>query len=266
MRRSQITIGCAMLGLMLGAVPCASACTRPMTMTELADHAADVLTVRIEQTQSRWAEHPRRIETDVTFVIEEALKGARTEGRRETIVVPGGTIGEWQMRLCCAPALTPGKTYVLFLLPEYRTYPSVGMARGVFEVAQDAAGEQRVVTPDGDAFAAIGADGLPVLARGKYVPKPKASQGVRVVDIPAGRALDHAMPYEDFKARLEPVLAKSTLHPAGAPLARRIVVDHAPTPLVSAARHEVDQTAARVRAQAVPEAPPREFDEEGSGL
>ncbi|MCA9293473.1 MAG: hypothetical protein KDA20_06645 [Phycisphaerales bacterium] len=261
---------CSVAGLValaaLGAVtPAVRACTRPMAMVEMAGYAAEVWTVRVDGVQSHWADNPQRIETELTLSIEEPLKGQRGVGERFTMTAPGGTVGDWEMRLCCAPQFEPGKSYVIFVLPEYRTYPTVGMSRGVFELVADQAGTQRVMTVDGDAVMEIGVDGLPVLARGHDVPKPKASQGVRVVDVPANKVMERAMTYEAFKAALEPVLAQSHAYPAGGPVARRVTADYSAVALVAANEGRVGNAPARVEArkQPVATAPPRAGAQDG---
>lgn len=253
-------LGGLALGVMVcSGAPTARACTRPMPMAEMADHAAEVWTVRVDGSRSFWADEPRRIETEVTLVIDEALKGQRGRGERFTLIVPGGRVGEWEMRLCCAPNFEVGKAYVMFVLPEYRTYPTVGMSRGVFELVTDGAGVQRVLSVDGDAVIEIGVDGLPVLARGRNAAAPRASLGVRVVDVPAHQVVERAITYEAFKAALAPVLVKSRAHAPNGPLAQRVQADYGAVAMVAANDERNAQAPARVEQAQEPiaTAPPR---------
>lgn len=117
----------------------------PMTVQTLADHAGQVLIGDVTSTRSYWANNPRRIETEVIFRNVEYIKGKlQNAGTDFTLIVPGGTVGDTRMRICCAPEFKAGERRLLFLLPRYKTFPTVGVAQGAFRIEKDETGVDRV--------------------------------------------------------------------------------------------------------------------------
>ena len=117
----------------------------------MADHAALVFVGRVGSVESRWADGPRRIESDVEFEQVECLKGSLPPGRETfSLLVPGGAVGTTQMRICCAPTFRVGEKWLLFVLPNYRTFPVVGLWQGALRIETDRDGIERVFTASSD--------------------------------------------------------------------------------------------------------------------
>jgi hypothetical protein len=133
----------------------------PMTLATLADHAGQVLVGTVRSSRSYWAEDPRRIETELLFHDVRFLKGRLPESGTEfRLVVPGGRIDEWELRVGCTPQFGVGERWLLFLLPTYKTYPVVGLHQGAFRVVADADGMERIYAPGGQPVTGIDADDL----------------------------------------------------------------------------------------------------------
>ena len=89
----------------------------PMSIEQLADHSGEVIVGTVANVTSQWRENPRRIESLVTFEGVSLLKGDRTlPDNMFTLTVPGGSVGEFQMRVCCAPEFAVGDKWVLMLI------------------------------------------------------------------------------------------------------------------------------------------------------
>lgn len=118
-----------------------------MTVVELADYAGSVVVGRISDVQSfKTDEHPG-IRSRIVLEDVRMLKGEPANGSSTLeLIVPGGTVGEYTLRVCGAPEFTVGDEWVLFLLPNYRTHPVVGISQGAFRVEKDDAGVPRVFT------------------------------------------------------------------------------------------------------------------------
>ncbi|MFQ5496104.1 MAG: hypothetical protein ACE5EX_12070, partial [Phycisphaerae bacterium] len=118
----------------------------PMTLATIADHAGQVILADITVVRSAWADNPRRIETTITLSPVEYLKGApgTASASTFTLIVPGGTVGDTQMRITGAPDFRVGDRWMLCLLPTYKTHPVVGVSRGAFKIVSDDRGVQRV--------------------------------------------------------------------------------------------------------------------------
>jgi hypothetical protein len=232
----------------------------PMDLQTLSDHAAQVIIGRVTDVRSYRADDPPRIESEVTFEQVEYLKGGTRESAPTfTLIVPGGTVGDMRMHVCCAASFSVGDKWVLFLLPTYRTFPVVGLYQGAFLVLPDAQAVERVYrVRHGTAQAVVGfdTDGFVQFARAQpgTTPSPLHDRLVSESNVrvrtPAGpeQAVD-AMSLENFLDRIRPVLANSRDHrllqPAGRPLAAPL---HA-KPLVPVGLEPVD-------ADSTPEAQP----------
>ncbi len=173
---------CSCVALAMHAGPARASTVAPMTIRELADLAGQVIAADVAAVQSYWHQARGRIETRVTLANVEYWKGEHPGATNAfTLVVPGGTLGKRQMRVCCAPHFEPGQRRVLFLLPEYKTFPTVGLGQGAFLVRQDAAGVDRVYVDGGFAVTGFDDDGYPLLTAGGDQPGTHAAQ-------PGGRA------------------------------------------------------------------------------
>lgn len=232
----------AVLGaLTLGAA--SRACTVDMSVPTLADHAAQVVIADIRAVRSYWAADPRRIETELTLENIEYLKGAYDGApTRRTLIVPGGRVGEWGMRLCCAPEYQAGERWMLFILPTCKVHPVVGMERGSLRIVRDEQGAERVLAADGRAIIGIGADGALERAgrAGTHADHAhadattlNAQSGVRLVhaDAPEPAPDPQAMTLAAFRERVAPTLAASRDHAMEAPAGARVPADHRAVPV-----------------------------------
>ena len=228
-------------------VPAAEATNvAPMTLPALADHAGQVIVGRVAAIQSYWADDPQRIESAVTLEHVEYLKGALpAAGASFTLIVPGGKVGEMELRLGCAPRLAVGEKWMLFLLPRYKTFPTVGVAQGAFRIAADAEGVERVYSAA--ALPVIGTDakGFVEVATGRPSFAPEqvvASDNVHLAAAQARAGAPQAVSFAEFRAQLQPVLAASRDHHLTAPAGQRVLVQYraAPLQLSPAARERVE--------------------------
>lgn len=234
----QMRRAAGILPLLIGALMAEATTVVPMPLTTLADHAGQVLLGEVAATRSYWADNPRRIETEVRFVGVEYLKGARPDAPPEfTLIVPGGTVGTLTARVGCAPEFAVGDRWLLFLLPEYRVFPTVGVGQGAFLIRTDPDGTARVYTADGDAVAGIDDAGFPQTLRARRSPSAQtrvvASRGVRVQPLRTD-APPPALTLEEFRARLAPVLAASRDHALTRPAGRPVFAEWPARPLRAA--------------------------------
>lgn len=239
----------AALAALTPAAP-ARACTADMTLTAIADHAAQAVIADIQSVRSYWAANPRRIETELTLTNIQYLKGGYPDAPDTmTLTVPGGAIDDWQMRLCCAPDYRPGQRWALFILPTCKVHPVVGMDRGSFRIIADDRGIERIHSAEGLPVTSIDASGVITRAaapcadeRHQHAPAaPPAQSGVRVVPAPVKHdhaeapVADAAMSLADFRAAVAPILARSRDHNPREPAGKRVSADHRAVPLKSAA-------------------------------
>ena len=213
----------------------------PMNLETLADHAGQVLVGRVVSVRSYWADHGQRIESEVIFEQVEYLKGAlRDSTPTFSLVVPGGTIGETQMRVCCAPQFAAGDKWVLFLLPTYRTFPVVGLYQGAFLVRPDADGVERVYQVrhrTAEPVVGLDSEGFIRAADRRRSPAHEHLVGATnaVLKIEPGRTgVVEAMSYEDIIARIRSTVAHSKNHHLAKPAGRPERLRHRPAPLVRA--------------------------------
>jgi hypothetical protein len=232
MTSARLLVAIALLAV-LGAGDALACATHRFTVGELADGAARVVDGRIVRARSYWTDEPRRIETEITLAGVRDLKDAGADADDDlTIIVPGGTVGDTTMRLCCAPALAVGQRWVMFLQPEYRTYPTVAMGQGLFRVVADGAGAVRVLSSGGAPIAGLSARGVPHAAAvesrdaaaDRSSPVRPAGGGVRAVSVRrlASPGLEGAMTLEAFEAAIAPALRDSQRHAVGGLVARPI--------------------------------------------
>jgi len=222
------------LGLLFALAPSTRAAhVAPLSAAELADHAAQVIVGDVIAQRSYWAQDPRRIETELTFANVRYLKGRLPDSAETfTLVLPGGQVGETQMRLCCAPEFAPGQRWCLFLLAESSFYPIVGFNQGALRIVADAEGVERVHTADGRAVTGLDELGFVQAAPGPSPEAPvvRAAHGVRILP----RDPQPPVAAKSFAAlleELEPVLATSRPIALQAPAGRYIPTQFAATTL-----------------------------------
>ncbi|MCD4669343.1 MAG: hypothetical protein K8S14_02735 [Actinomycetia bacterium] len=264
------------------ATPAVASTVVPMNLDTIADHSGQVVVGRVTEVRSYWADNPRRIESEVTFDNVEYLKG-RLSGSTDkfSLIVPGGTVDDMRMAVCCAPVFKVGDKWALCLLSAYKTFPVVGLYQGAFLVQPDAKGIERiayrrhgVVEP----ISGFGADGFVRVAhngRRSAEAHLREANGVRVKFATADDEPGEAMSYAEFVARISPVLAASRDHKLSAPAGRRILVQPTAVPLQrSALQRSIDRGEAqdrssvpnRVRGERTPrevESAPRPVVEDG---
>lgn len=237
----------------------------PMTLERMADHAGQVVMAEVASVRSYWAENPRRIESEITFRNTNYLKGRlRDSSDSFRLIVPGGKVGEMQMRVCCAPTFATGERWVLFVLPTYKTFPVVGLHQGAFRIISDTSGVDRVLGASRSPVLGLDEQGFINLASRHVCQASErliSANGVRVKDRPSeakpnepanGSAREQAMTCEDFLARIRPVLENSQSHGLTEPAGRRILIDYRSVPLRLAKRqHSTKPAASGKRASGV---------------
>ena len=221
--------------------PVAASTVVPMNLETLADHAGQVIVGHVADVRSYWADPggpERRIESEVTFHQVEYLKGAlRNSTSVFTLTIPGGTVGDVRMQVCCAPSFAAGDKWILFLLPAYRTFPVVGLYQGAFLVRPDDEGIERVYRARHDALqpiTGIDADDFVRLAAGTRNTVQEhlvAANRIRFNPEAVSAEPAAAMPYEDFVAQIRPLVDNSRSYALVRPSGHRILVDYNPASL-----------------------------------
>lgn len=216
-----------MVAVLLGAPTASRASTViPMSLQTMADHAGQVIVGTVVASRSYRIDNPRGIETEITLEGVEYLKGERPDSpSRFTLRLPGGTVGDRQMRVCCAPVPAIGEKWLLFLLPEYKTYPTVGLYQGAFRIVADAKGVERVYRALNEPVTGFDGGGWVRIsgARSRHNhDRLVATNRVRVVELEPTQPAAGPMSLAEFRTVLEPVLAASKRHSLTAPAGRRI--------------------------------------------
>lgn len=207
-----------------------------MNLQTLADHAGQVIVGRVASVRSHWADNPKRIESEIILEQVEYLKGTPvTPPTSVSLVVPGGTVGSMQMRIACAPTFITGEKWILLLLPTYKTFPVVGLSRGAFRVERDTNGVERVYDAARTSVIGVDRDGfVQVAGEAQAAAHLVGAINARVAQpVTVRKSSQQAVSYDDFLARLRPVLSKSTDHRLTQPAGRRILASHTPVPLRS---------------------------------
>ena len=156
----------------------------PAEFREIVNGADLIVYARVTNTEVRWGDDRRHVDTLVTLQAGTYLKGGG--GESLVIKVPGGAIGRYMNVLVGAPAFAAGDEAVFFLNTRGLEYPAVfGLNQGVFRVAVDATTGRRLVTP-------------PVMSRG--------SARATIVRGDPGR---RPLPLEAFGAQVQSVLAEA---------------------------------------------------------
>lgn len=225
--------------ILCGAAAAPGGQVEEMSLARMADLAGQVIVGRVSHVRLYWADAPLRIESEVTFSTTEYAKGMHP-GATETftLIVPGGTVGDWTLRISGAPEFAVGEKWMLFLLPAYRTHPVVGVFRGAFRIVADEQGVERVFDADGRGV-------LDIDARGRVVGTEAEPPGMDL----HGHASSHHSPgrrageqaalprqaieYPEFRSRIQPVLDGSTNHRMSGPAGKRELVTYAPEGLVT---------------------------------
>lgn len=206
-----------------------------MNVPTLSDFSGQVIEGKVVSARSYEATDPWRIETEVVFEGVVYLKGAHPGADNAfKLIVPGGTVGDRQMRICCAPKFDVGGRYLLFLLPTYKTFPTVGLDQGAFEIRRDDSGVDRVFQ-SGLAVSGLDEDGFVRLIGGERASAREhvvASNHVTVrqpgkQDVTAGGAIA----LDDFVNLIRPILDRSVDHHLVEAAGKQIPVQLRPTSL-----------------------------------
>ncbi len=260
-------LGYALVAVCAVAALSPASTVEPMNLDTLADLAGQAIVGRVSAVESYWTtDTPRRIESWVTLEQVEYLKGAPADAATTfTLIVPGGQVGDTRMQVCCTPTFTVGDKWVLFLLPQYRTFPVVGLFQGSFLARRDENGVERIhhmrhdrlepVTGfDDEGFARVESTS-DVHAEQRLV----GSNGARLKPTETTTAAP-AMALDDFLQQVRPILQQSRAHDLKASAGRPIREPLQARPLVPAAGTARTSEPGTVRgaATAAPDAPARE--------
>ncbi len=225
------------LGLMVAGTSGAwAAHVVPMSLETLADHAGQVIDGEVVSVRSYWAEDPRRIESEIVFRQVEYLKGGFANADDAFVLrVPGGTVGEMQMRLCCAPQFATGERWILFLLPSSPMYPVVGLHQGALRVVEE---DDILRVQTADARPVVGVDDAGMVQavgapRAHASPASHDAHNVRIAPRPEA-PVRAAMRYVDLRATLQPILDASRDHGLRSPAGAYTPIRYTPTALKSA--------------------------------
>ncbi len=198
----------------------------PIDAQSAADLAGQVIHGRVTSIHSYWVENPRRIESAVALEQVEYLKGATAASTDSfTLIVPGGQVGSIKLRIAGAPEFVVGQKWMLFLLPSYRTFPTVGVDQWAFRIQTGGDGVERVFATDGRVVTGIDENGFPTHVASPATgvdDKLVAASGLRVDKGPGVAGTGQAAALSDFLERLRPILSRSRDHaltqPAGRPI------------------------------------------------
>jgi hypothetical protein len=206
-----------------------------MTVQEMADRAAQVCDGVVASVESYWTGEPAEIVSEIRFINVSYLKGAPSSaGTEMTLIVPGGTVGSRTMRLAGAPEFQPGQRWVLFLLPAYRTFPTVGVWEGAFRIQNDESGTARVFDAAGRAVVGLDSNGFvrSFEANSSEAARHcKEAHQVRLLETRAQKANSLAMSLDDFRSILAPILAASRNHSLDGPSGVPIPTRYTPVPM-----------------------------------
>jgi len=225
-RRALLLLAGVAAGIVALVPPAVGSTMIPLPLATLADHAGQVIVGEVAATRSYWAENPRRIETEVVFQQVEYLKGRLPDSDTTfTLLLPGGTAGEMTVRLTDMPTFAAGEKWVLFLAPEYTTYPVVGLSQGAFRVAADADGVQRVYDADRRPVAGLDSEGLVAVSQaspGGAATHLVSANHIRIKESSPAPRDAQPLSYADFAAQIRPILDQSRDHHLTAPAGRPV--------------------------------------------
>lgn len=177
-RRVKLGLGAA-VALIVGSVaaPASATVMVALGMGELVARADEVFVGTVVGQSARWDDRGR-IVTDVTFSVDESVKGAAHAGGTITIVRMGGAIGDLGMRIEGEPMFADGERALVFARrvggPRGALRP-VGMSQGVMPIQAGAQGA--MVIPGG-----AGLTLTQQVTGGSLLPAPAALTSPRLLD------------------------------------------------------------------------------------
>lgn len=231
------------VALLIGAGRTDASTVVDFNATQLSHYAAQVIVADVTASESYVALNPKRIETKLTLSNIEYWKGAY-EGAPTTfeLIVPGGKVGESEMRICCAPEFEKDQRWVFFLLPTYKTFPTVGLGQGAFRIINDEDGVGRVYQEGAAGIAGINADGaFEYVSNEQRHAHAHSPTGQLRIKKPETTESNTAITLDDFKESIQPILDNSRAYELNEPAGKRILVTYRPTVFRTAA----NSTAAR---------------------
>lgn len=143
------------------AVPAAATTLVRMSLSQLSQASSTIIQGHVVSQEMRWNAAHTRIMTFTTVQLDQTLKGQPPS----TLVIeqPGGTVGNFHVRVPGTAFLRAQASYVLFLEPagSPQTFHLVGMIQGAFRISQNGNGSQRrVILPLGALRTGSGAQAL----------------------------------------------------------------------------------------------------------
>lgn len=161
--------GCAFAVILASAAsPARATVSQALSLSELVNRADLVVVATCVDHRASWDER-RRIVTDYSVRVDEALKGDISPGEMLTMRRLGGVLGDLGMRIEGEPHLETGQRYLLFLriASDAPFTRPVGMSQGVMTVNER----------QGSWMVQPGGSGLTLMERargGQLVPAPPA--------------------------------------------------------------------------------------------
>ena len=105
----------------------AASLVQVMDLAEMANRADRIVVAQVVSTKSAWDTAHRSIHTTIELNVDEVWKG--TSAEHETVVQPGGAVGDIEMRVHGMPEFTAGEKALLFLAGQDAPRV-VGMSQG----------------------------------------------------------------------------------------------------------------------------------------
>ena len=134
----------------LAVVPAGATTLVRMSLSQLSQASSTIIRGHVVSQKAAWNQNHTRIMTFTTVQLDQTLKGQPPSTL--TIEQPGGTVGNFHVRVPGTAYLRSNKEYVLFLesAAKAQTFRMVGMMQGAFRISRQGLGaEQRVLLPLG---------------------------------------------------------------------------------------------------------------------
>jgi hypothetical protein len=197
--RRKALVAAALLSLVaLGLlVSPANALLDSVDLTGIVQLSDDIVIGQVTSVSSRWTDERRRIVTDVTIHVDEAVKGRLNKDSRLHLQQPGGRVGLVVTVVKPSAAFEEGEEVVLFLERRKNHGPMVVAGpRGKYEVEVDSATGEKYVR------ASALSQALPTTG-----PAAPAKSGDVASDA-ADKPTDSLVPLEQFKQHLRDIVKK----------------------------------------------------------
>lgn len=251
----RLTFTFCLLLSWLASQPAKASSVINMNAARLSHHAGQVIRADIERVDSYFATNPKRIETRLRLTNIDYWKGGYDDAPATfDLIVPGGRVDETEMRICCAPLFKADQQWVLFLLPSYKTFPTVGLGQGSFQVKATADGDLHIYQ---EGFAAItGITNAGDFQYAAFDERPAHAHAVthRLTMRPKNVGPQQpVLTLEQFRNALQPILDNSHNFGLSTPAGRRIMVQYQPTNLKRVVQKSKSQPVTRGAEESVEE-------------